>query len=298
MERTRNKQEWKQLNERQGAIKILANATYGMYGFAGARWYCRECAESAAAFGRHHIQEVIKNAENAHFQVLYSDTDSLFVTCPNIEKQAKTFLAQTNKKLPGIIELDLQGMYKKGLFVPQKIGGYTAKKRYVLLDTKGNFVIRGLETVRRDWCDIAKKLQRDVIELILTGKEKEAVNEVRKTIERVVKRQIDIKEIALRTQLGKELEEYKQIGPHVMVAQKLKKAGHIVRQGMVLSFVITQGKGSISERAKSTDMVTKDDYDVEYYINNQIIAVALRVLSVLGYKESDFTEEGLKKFVH
>ncbi|MBI2583735.1 MAG: ribonuclease H-like domain-containing protein, partial [Candidatus Aenigmarchaeota archaeon] len=42
-------QEWKQLDEEQKAIKILANASYGYMNYAGSRWYSRETAESAAA---------------------------------------------------------------------------------------------------------------------------------------------------------------------------------------------------------------------------------------------------------
>ena len=166
-----------------------------------------------------------------------------------------------------------------------------------MLDRKNGLTIRGLETVRRDWCDVARELQHDVIRLVLTGKEKEAVAIVKKTIEKVKKRDVGLNDIAIRTQLGKQLNEYKQKAPHIAVARQLQKEGHIIRQGTVVSYIITTGKGSISDRAKSIDMVTKNDYDVNYYVNNQIIAVAFRVLSVLGYNEDDFTQDGFHKFM-
>jgi DNA polymerase I/DNA polymerase-2 len=292
--------EWKSLNEEQKAVKILTNATYGYLAYPGARWYSRECGESAAAFGRHYIKDTIAKAENYGFDVLYGDTDSLFVKLKQkdkIEKVADDFLEKINKSLPGIMELELQGIYMKGLFVPQRIGTYTAKKRYALIDKYDNLVIRGLETVRRDWCDIARKLQHDVIRLILTGKEKEAIREVRETVKRIRERKIDLKDIIVTTQLGKSLEEYRAIGPHVAVAKKLEKQGKEIREGMFLSFIITKGKGSISERAEPADKVTINDYDIDYYLNNQIISVAMRVLQVLGYHEEDFMKkESLKKF--
>ena len=202
------------------------------------------------------------------------------------------------------LELELQGIYQKGIFVPQKLGAYVAKKRYALIDRKGNMVIRGLETVRRDWCNLARNLQRDIIKLILTGKEKEAVRKVRETVKRVKTRNIEMKDIMVTTQLGKPLEEYKATSPHIAVARKLENAGHEVHEGSFISFVITKGvkettskaRQSISERAEPIDKVTIKDYDVDYYLNNQIISVALRVLQVLGYKQEDFLEHGLKKF--
>lgn len=290
--------EKKQLDEQQKAVKIVANASYGMLAYAGARWYCRECAEAAAAFGRETIQKAIISAGGYGFEVIYGDTDSLFVKLKkkgDIKKDAAKFLEKINRSLPGIIELELQGIYKRGLFVPQKLGKYTAKKRYALIGWDGALVIRGLETVRRDWCDAARKMQHEVIRLVLNKREKDAVKLVKVTVEKIKNRKIDIRELAIRTQLGKALDEYKAAGPHVALARKLEKEGHIIKEGMILSYIIKRGKGSISERAEATDKAKTSDYDVDYYLNNQIIPVALRVLQGLGYSEIDFAD-GLKRF--
>ncbi len=293
--RPSSEEERKELNEHQFALKILANATYGMFGNGGARWYSHECAESAAAFGRFYIKETISKAEKSGFVVLYGDTDSLFVKKQNskIEKSAEEFVEKINKALPGMLSLELQGIYVKGLFVPQRLGAYTAKKRYALIDKHGNLTIRGLETVRRDWCILARRLQHDVIRHVLSGKEKEAVKKVHEAVSAVRKREIDMKDIAIQTQLGKSLDEYKAVGPHVAVARKLQKEGHEIRKGMVLSYIITKGdkKASISSRAETVDRVKLNDYDIDYYVNNQVLSVALRVLQVLGYKEEDFLEK-------
>ncbi len=287
----------KRRKEKQLALKILANASYGMLAYAGARWYCYECATSAAAFGRDCINKAIKSSEAAGFDVLYADTDSLFVTARGIDKKAALFLKNVNKTLPGMLELGLQGVYKKGLFVPQRIGSYTAKKRYALLGRDGSMLVRGMEAVRRDWCDLAKRLQHDVLRLVLEEKEEDAVKKVREAVKKVRSRSVELKDISIRTQLGKPLAEYKSVGPHVAVAQKLRKQGHDVEEGMVLSYVITKGPGTISARAEPSDKVKLADYDIDYYINNQVISVALRVLKVLGYNEKDLLGNDLEKFV-
>ncbi len=227
--------------------------------------------------------------------MLYCDTDSLFVTGKS-EKEAKEFLEYINKKLPGMMELELEDIYVRGLFVPQRIGTYTAKKRYALLKKDGSIVVRGMEAVRRDWCDLAKNLQRNVLKLVLQKKYEEAIRLIRETIEKVRKREVNLEELAIRTQLGKELNEYKARGPHVAVAKKLLKEGHKIEPGMILSYIIRKGSGSISERAEPITNVSINDYDEDYYIQKQILSVVTRILEVLGYSKEDVLGTSLRRF--
>ncbi|MEM5781823.1 MAG: DNA polymerase domain-containing protein, partial [Candidatus Aenigmatarchaeota archaeon] len=71
--------EFVQLNNLNQAIKTIANASYGYFGFVGARWYKRECGASAAAFGRYYIRKIIELAKKEGFEVIYGDTDSCFL---------------------------------------------------------------------------------------------------------------------------------------------------------------------------------------------------------------------------
>ncbi|WP_148883752.1 DNA polymerase domain-containing protein [Thermococcus aciditolerans] len=67
--------EKKLFDYRQRAIKILANSYYGYYGYAKARWYCKECAESVTAWGREYIETTIREIEEKFgFKVLYADS--------------------------------------------------------------------------------------------------------------------------------------------------------------------------------------------------------------------------------
>ncbi|MBI2580076.1 MAG: ribonuclease H-like domain-containing protein [Candidatus Aenigmarchaeota archaeon] len=284
-----------QLKSEQNALKLVANSTYGIFGSPSARWYCFECGEAAAAYGRHYIQKTIRDAENFGLKVLYGDTDSLFVVAN--ESLAKKFLKKINSSLPGIMELELQGIYARGLFVPQKLGNYTAKKRYALLDAEGGMTVRGLETVRRDWCSLARSLQRDVLRLVLEKRHAQAAGRVKEVVEKLRKRQVKMDDIVMRTQLGKSLEEYKATGPHIEVAKQLKAGGHEVREGMVISYIIAKGRGSISQRAVPSDKAGIKDYDIEYYVMNQAVSVALRVLRSFGYREEDFLGGSLRKFL-
>ena len=56
---------------------------------------------------------------------------------------------------------------------------------------------------------------------------------------------------------------------------------------MQIGFVIVKGPGSISDRAMPYQLASYEDIDIEYYIDNQIIPVAVRILSTFGITESD-----------
>jgi len=292
-------EEYNKHNNEQFAVKTVANATYGYFGFAGSKWYCRECAESSAAFGRFYIKKVIDEAKKEGFTVIYADTDSMFVKIKgNLIKKIKNFLEKMNKVLPGIIELDLQGLYKRGIFIPRGVGPGTAKKRYALIDEKGILTIRGLEKVRRDWSNVAKDTQEKVLKLVLEKKDvKGAVKYTQDVIKKLKKGKILLKDLTLYEQLTKPLSEYKAIGPHTAAARKIKERGRPIGEGMVIMFVITKGKGSISERAEPIEDVKIKDVDIEYYITHQIVPAALRVLTVLDVTEEQLLGESLKSFI-
>ncbi len=275
---------YRDLYNRQYAMKIIANASYGYYAYAGSRWYSRICAMSIAAFGRYYIQKVISFAKERGFDVIYGDTDSLFIADCS-EAKAKKFTDAVNSMLPGVMELDLDGLYESGIFVPAKSGA-TAKKRYALLGRDGKITIRGLEKVRRDWCKIAKDTQESVLLAILKDRdEKKAVEIVRDIVGRINKGDIDVKDLVIYTQITRPLDKYEQIGPHVAAARKYVKHGQPVREGSIIGYIITRGDGSISNRAEPFEYA--ENYDPDYYINNQIMPAAMRILYGLGFSEDD-----------
>lgn len=286
--------EYHLLDTRQHVIKIIANATYGYFGFPASKWYCKECAESAAAWGRSLIKKVIEEGSK-EFIVIYGDTDSAFLKPKEgkektFKKDIENFLKKMNKSLLGIVELNLQGFYKRGIFIPRGLIKGTAKKRYALLDEEGKILIRGLETVRKDWCNLAKDLQRKVLEFVLKKEDiKEAVNYTKKIIEDLKKKRVKLKDLIIYEQLTKAIEDYKSLSPHLACAKKMKEKGEEVEPGTIIMFVISKKGDTISEKAIPVEWANLSDIDTDYYIHHQIIPAALRILSVFGVKEEDLT---------
>ncbi|MCK5334064.1 MAG: hypothetical protein KAJ24_06110, partial [Candidatus Aenigmarchaeota archaeon] len=219
-------------------------------------------------------------------QILLHNTDSLFLLIENdTEKVARKFLMDVNATLPGIMELDYEGTYLRGIFVQKKTGEGGAKKRYALIDKEGNVTIRGFEKVRRDWSRLAKDTQERVLELVLSDKKDEAVEYVKKVVEKVKSGKVDLKELGIYTTVKRDLNKYAQIGPHVSAAKRAEKRGVTIHPGTTIQYVVTRGSGSISDRAEL--MKFAKNYDKNYYLENQILPAALRALSVLGVTKDD-----------
>jgi len=281
--------EFNLLNNRQMALKTIANASYGYYAFPASKWYSKECAESITSFGRYWIKRVMDEAKSYGFEPIYGDTDSAFLALDGKNKDSLlTFLEEVNKKLPGIMRMELENFYIRGIFIPKEIGGGVAKKRYALIDEKGNLKIRGLEKVRRDWSNLSKETQEGILRLILEKKDVDsAVKLVKENIRKLKKLEVDLKDLVVYEQLSKPISEYKLISPHIGAAKKLLEKGIPVGEGSVIGFVIEKGRGSISERAQPIEFANLQNVDTDYYINNQILPASLRILKVLGIKEED-----------
>ncbi len=274
---------------RSEALKVLSNAFSGYLGFHAARWYSIECIESVTAWGRYHINDVISKAKAKGFEVLYGDTDSVFLLMGDKSKDtAEAFLNEVNAQLPNLMELELQGFYPTGLFVSAKLGSYGAKKKYALLGENGELIIKGFETIRRNWSPIAKETQRTVIEIILkTGDCERALEYVRGVIRGLKENKVSIAAVTINTQLQKSIGEYETIAPHVAAAKLMQEKGIDVGPGTLVRFVVCKGGGKIREKVKLPEDAQQSDYDSEYYIDNQIVPSIERLFSILGRTKED-----------
>ncbi len=278
---------------RQKAVKTIANASYGYYAFPASKWYSKECAESITAYGRYWIKRIMDEAEARGFTPVYGDTDSAFLLMDGRkDDELLGFLEELNSSLPGIMKVELEGFYLRGLFIPKEVGGGTAKKRYALVDREGNLKVRGLEKVRRDWSMIAKRTQERVLRMVLNEKDIDgAVRYVRETIQRIRDLRVSLRDLVVYEQLSKPIEQYKQTSPHVEAAKKLRDQGITLNPGSVIGYVITKGTGSLSKRAVPVEFADLRDVDTDYYIQNQILPATLRILKVLGVKDEEFTAQ-------
>lgn len=270
---------------RSNAFKLLANASYGYQGFFGARYYCPEASASTTSISRDFTKKTIDFINNKNYKVIYSDTDSIALLLNrHSKKQSLELLKKINKGLPGIIELDLEDFYKRGIWVTKRTGEFGAKKKYALITEDKRLKIRGFETVRRDWCDLAREVQNKVIKMILgEGNEKKAVKYIKETVKKVKERKIDRKEILIRTQLKKPISEYKSITPHVIAAKKMEEKKIPIDEGALIEYFIAETrekKKLVREKVKIVS--EKGEYDIRYYLERQILPAVENIFQVFG----------------
>jgi DNA polymerase elongation subunit (family B) len=278
-------EEYVRLNNTQYALKILANSAYGYLAYRGSRWYTRDGASSVTALGREYIKKIVDIAEKEFdLKPIYGDTDSIFITTkdesPKIREIGEKFQKRVNGELPGVMELEFEDLFKRGVFV--------AKKRYAMINDKDELKIKGLEFVRRDWSPIAKETQKKTIETLLKdGDVEKAFTVVRNAVKRITEGDVTIEDLAVYTDLSRPLDKYLVTAPHVAVAKILKRNGEDIKTGSTIGYVISEGGGKVSDRAKPVEGFNIKTYDKKYYIEHQIIPAVSRVMEALGYGEDE-----------
>ncbi len=265
------------LDARQKAVKVITNAAYGYAGWTGARWYCKPVAEAASAWGRHTILTAIRMAENTGLKVVYGDTDSLFITYEEKKTQA---LERRIKQELGL-EIERGKLYTRIFFTE-------AKKRYAGLLQDGSLDIVGLEVIRGDWAEVAKKVQEHVLEIILKEQTpNKAADFVRNVVAEIRKKKVPFRDLIIWKTLTKPVEDYKIKASHVEAAKTLRNKGWKMTIGDKVGYVILAGKGRLYDRVKPYVFATYDEVDTEYYVTKQVVPAAARVLEFFGIKEEE-----------
>ena len=280
--------EYRALDIQQQSLKILTNSFYGYTGWSAARWYRRECAEATTAYGRHFIRRAVSVAEELGMKVIYGDTDSLFVKAQvdkdELIRKAEELASKISEELP--LDLDIEEFYNAIFFTGKK-------KRYAGLTSSGEVVVKGLEVKRGDWCELAKEIQSEVINIILKDRDPEsAAGLVSDTILMLREGKIPVEKLVVHKTLTKDISRYETKQTHVAAARRAEERGmRTYEVGEKVPYLIIKGSGSgiLSDRAYPIEIVEEDglELDIDYYINNQILPVATRILEYFGFKEAE-----------
>jgi len=270
---------------RSNAFKLLSASAHGYVGFFGARYYSWETSSTILAFVRKFNIETIDKIQSEGHQVIYGDTDSVaFTSNKKSKKQIKELLEKLNKELPGVMHLELEDFFKRGLWVTTRGGTTGAKKKYAMLGENGEVKIRGFETVRRDWCGLARHLQDKIIRIILKdGNEKKALEYLKDIIEKIKKRDINYSDLIIKTQLRKPLSEYKAISPHVIAARKMREQEIPISEGGLIEYYLAETNTKsklVRDKVKLPN--EQGEYDIKYYLEKQILPAVENIFHVFN----------------
>lgn len=283
------------------AIKILMNSFYGVLGTPGCRFFNPRLAGSITYFGKRIITATREYIEQQGHQVIYGDTDSVFVllgpghsheAARNIGKNLEASLNQWWRShlretldLESYLEIQFETHFLKFLMPTIRGSQEGSKKRYAGLvrrqDNDFDVVFKGLESVRSDWTPLAREFQRTLYRKVFLGEPYE--DHIRQVVADLFAGRLDGL-LVYRKQLRKPVGEYqKNIPPQVQAARKLDKPGRWI------SYVITLNGPEPAEHQPSR-------LDYHHYLERQLAPAADGLLHFLGTSVKALTDTQMQLF--
>jgi DNA polymerase I len=302
MRMEKNEEKFKQLNAKQFALKIMANAFYGYTGYIRAKLYILDIANAITSCGRYLItrtRDIVDKDER--FKVIYGDTDSVMVKTKTKDIEEAFELGEEleimiNTELEGIVMMKIESIFKTIVILTKKrYAGWSFEKRGDGWEDK--IIMKGIETVRRDWCDLVSETLYDVLEIILKEQDpKKAFDHVREVLKKLQKNEIPIEKLIITKSISKPIRSYKGIQPHVELVKKMRRRNPTDAPGVGdrVGFVIVQGLQLLSNRAEDPAYIKEHDMktDSKYYIENQMLPPLERVFESIGIDKSELLGMG------
>ncbi|MDO8643271.1 MAG: DNA polymerase II [Candidatus Woesearchaeota archaeon] len=281
------------------AIKILMNSMFGVLANPSCRFYNLEVANAITHFGQHINKLTTKKINEKGYEVIYGDTDSVFVNpkkdtseeSNKIGEELQTYINDFYKNhvtetyhRKNVLEIQFEKLYSKFLMPRVRGTDVGAKKRYAgirVVDGKEKLEFVGMEVVRRDWTELAKKFQTDVLNLVFRDEDPSIyIKEFIKDLKAGKHDALLVYKKALR----KEASEYtKTTPPHVKAARILGKKDF----GIIEYVMTTNGPEPIQKRSSTIDY--------EHYIDKQVKPLADSILCFYGTSFDDLIKGAQKK---
>jgi DNA polymerase-2 len=272
------------MQTRQFAIKIIMNSIFGVLGNPTCRFHNAQIANAITSFGRMIIQETSAQIRSMGYEVVYGDTDSVFVvshaadrdeavrTGRGIESAVNgfydTYVREEYGRTSRLL-LEFEEVFDTFLLPRQRHDERGAKKRYAGM-VSGKLKIVGLEYVRRDWTPLAKKYQYTLLEKVFGGEDYRTFT--REYVSSLKRGERD-GDLVYRKRLRKSIAAYtKTTPPHVKAARMMDFGGK--ETASLVEYVMTKrGPMPLSAGLR---------IDYGHYIDKQIRPIADSVLTLVG----------------
>ena len=242
------------------ALKVILNASYGVMGAEIFPLYFLPAAEATTAIGRFTILETIKKCEGTGIEVLYGDTDSLFIKNPTQEQIQKVI--DQAKKDHGV-DLEIDKTYRYCVLSNRK-------KNYLGVTKDGKVDVKGLTGKKSHTPPFIKNLFYDLLDVLSKVQSIEDFEKAKKEIsekiatcgKRIEAKEIPLEELTFNVMLSKAPSEYvKTIPQHIRAAKQLETIREI-KKGDIISFIKILNKPGV----KPVEMAKKEEIDSKKYM--------------------------------
>ncbi|PGH08313.1 hypothetical protein AJ79_06000 [Helicocarpus griseus UAMH5409] len=295
------------LNNRQLALKLIANVTYGYTSasFSG-RMPCAEIADSIVQTARETLEKaiaLIHSVERWGAEVVYGDTDSIFVYLKGRTKDEAFDIGEEIAKTitdsnPRPIKLKFEKVYHPCVLL--------AKKRYVgykyesRSQQKPDFDAKGIETVRRDGTPAEQKIEEKALKILFETADLSRVkNYFQKQCAKIMQGKVSIQDFCFAKEVR--LGTYSERGmppPGALISAKrmLEDPRTEAQYGERVPYVVISGApGSrLIDRCVSPEVLLNDsqlELDAEYYISKNLIPPLERIFNLVGANVRQWYDE-------
>lgn len=226
------------------AIKIIMSSFYGVLGSDGCRFFDMRLSSSITQRSHEIIQRSGEWIKHQGYDVIYGDTDSVFVWLKEKKAQAQadeigqrlsrelnrwwTHTIEQEHQLVSCLEIEYETHYQR-FFMPSIRGEETgSKKRYAGTvhtisengDEQVETIFKGLEAVRSDWTPLAREFQQQLFQRIFS--ERAFKQWMKDEIALLMQGKKD-QQLIYRKRLRQPLSEYQRnIPPHAKAAAVLE----------------------------------------------------------------------------
>ena len=279
------------------AIKIIMNSFYGVLGTPGCRIHDARLTSSITKRSHDIIKQSVKLINNQGYDVIYGDTDSVFVSLDkSITNEEANNIGQHLISIINIywkshlkdkfdiksyLEMEYETHFNR-FFMPTVRGSDKgSKKRYAGVINKGDgdvIVFKGLENVRTDWTQLARDFQQSLYSKVFND---EAYDEfIRAVVTQLTNGELDHK-LTYRKRLRQKLDLYqKNIPPHARAAinaeiifKNNNQPSRYQHKGWIEYVMTINGPETLECQASRLDY--------EHYIEKQLTPIADSILAAL-----------------
>lgn len=286
------------LNNRQLALKLLANVTYGYTSasFSG-RMPCSEIADSIVQTGRETLERAIAyihTVERWGAEVVYGDTDSLFVHLRGRTRaQAFEIGSEIAKAItdmnPRPIKLKFEKVYHPCVLL--------AKKRYVGYKYESpdqvtpEFDAKGIETVRRDGTPAEQKVEEKLLRMLFETADLSRIKRFFQVqCDKIMRGNVSIQDFcfAREVRLGTYSDKgAPPAGALISTRKMLEDARAEPQYGERVPYVVVTGApgARLVDRCVSPEDLLENAHwrlDAEYYISKNLIPPLERIFNLVG----------------
>jgi len=242
------------------ALKVILNASYGVMGAEIFPLYFLPAAEATTATGRHIILSTINKCKESGIDVLYGDTDSLFVKKPT-PKQIEDII--TSAKIDHNVELEIDKEYRYVVLSGRK-------KNYLGVTKNGKVDVKGLTGKKSHTPPFIKTLFYELLDILSEIKTVEEFDRAKNKISdkiaecarKVQAKEIPLKDLAFNVNLSKAPKEYtKTVPQHIRAAKQLESIREI-KKGDKISYVKILNKPGV----RPIEMARKSEIDTSKYM--------------------------------